>query len=619
MIDPGDHPRPQLTRARWTDLCGPWAFAYDDADVGLSERWVDRAEVFDRSIRVPYPPESPASGVGDRAPHRVLWYRRSFVADLAPGERLLLHFGAVDYRARVWVNGRLVAEHEGGFTPFSADVTDVLVDGEQIVVVRSEDDASDLEQPRGKQDWEDEPHAIWYDRTSGIWQPVWLEPVPESHVAEVHWTPDLDAGQLRMDVRLRRSGDRPLRLQVVLAAGDEVLVDDEVHVRDDRVRRDFSLRLTDLALGSAAHLWSPETPNLIGARLRLLEVADPEGSRTSTVVDEVAGYTALRSIAASGRRILLNGRPYFLRLVLAQPWWPESHLAAPSADALRAEVEHVRALGFNGVRLHQSVVDPRFLSWCDRLGVLVWAEMPAAYEFSRRSVERVTREWTAVMARDASAPCIIAWVPINESWGVPRLEVSAAQRDFVRALYHLTKALDPTRLVIGNDGWEQIVTDVFTVHDYTPHGETLRERYGDTAAVEDTLRRTQPGYRSVLLPGVVWGDQPVVISEFGGLTYDDQPGEGDVWQGYAVVHDPADLLERYRGFVDPLIDSPALAGFCYTQLTDVQQERNGLLNERRRPKVDPAAIRRINRRPAAAVPADEIESFTYPRTEPRAG
>jgi beta-galactosidase/beta-glucuronidase len=613
MIGDDHHPRPQLTRERWTDLCGTWDFAYDDADVGLGERWIERAEVFDRTITVPYPPESPASGIGDRRPHRVLWYRRVFAPQLAPGERLLLHFGAVDYEARVWVNGRLVTEHAGGFTSFSADITDVLVEGEQVVVVRSEDDPHDLEQPRGKQDWEDVPHAIWYDRTSGIWQPVWLEPVPADHITDVLWTPDLEGGQLRLDVRLERTDDRPLRLQVTLTARDEVLADDEVHVRGNRVRRDFPFRLTDLALGGSAHLWSPETPNLISARLRILEGVHSEDSREREVVDEVASYTAMRSIAASGRRIVLNGRPYFLRLVLSQPWWPESHLAAPSADALRAEVEHVRALGFNGVRLHQSLADPRFLSWCDRIGLLVWAEMPAAYEFSPRTVERVTHEWTDLLARDANAPCVIAWVPVNESWGVPRLEGSAAQRHFVRALYHLTKALDSTRLVIGNDGWEQIVTDVVTVHDYTPRGEVLRERYGDTAAVEDTLRRTQPGYRSVLLPGVVWGDEPVVISEFGGLTYDERPGEQTVWQGYAVVSDADELLERYRGFVDPLLDSPALAGFCYTQLTDVQQERNGLLNEHRRPKVDPDAIRRINRRPAAAVPADEIQSFTYPR------
>jgi beta-galactosidase/beta-glucuronidase len=394
-----------------------------------------------------------------------------------------------------------------------------------------------------------------------------------------------------------------------------VLIDDEVQVRGNRVRRDFPFRLTDLALGAAAHLWSPENPNLIDARLRILEVApEPGDAGERTVIDEVASYTAMRSIAARGRRILLNGRPYFLRLVLSQPWWPESHLAAPSADALREEVEHVLALGFNGVRLHQSLADPRFLAQCDRLGLLVWAEMPAAYEFSPRAVARVTQEWTAMLARDANSPCVIAWVPVNESWGVPNLESSAAQRDFVRALYHMTKALDPTRLVIGNDGWEQIVTDVVTVHDYTPRAEVLQQRYGDTAAVEDTLRRTQPGYRSVLLPGVQWGHEPVVISEFGGLTFDERPGDEAVWQGYAVVSDADELVERYRAFIDPLLDSPALAGFCYTQLTDVQQERNGLLNENRRPKADPATIRAITRRSSAAVPADEIESFTYPRT-----
>jgi hypothetical protein len=272
-------------------------------------------------------------------------------------------------------------------------------------------------------------------------------------------------------------------------------------------------------------------------------------------------------------------------------------------------VELIRGLGFNGVRLHQKIADPRFLYWCDRLGLLVWAEMPAAYEFSPRMIERLTGEWVEVLRRDYSHPSVVAWLPVNESWGVPGLERSAAQRDLVRALYHLTKALDPTRLVIGNDGWEQIISDVITVHDYSSGAAALRHRYGDHQAVEDTLRRTQPGYRSVLLPGVEWGTEPVVVSEFGGIGY--ATDNDDSWHGYAAVTGGAELCERYRSLVDALLDSPAIAGFCYTQLTDTLQEKNGLLTEDREPKVDSALVRRITRRPAAAVPADEIGSFEY--------
>ena len=601
------HPRPQLTRARWTDLSGSWQFGYDDRDEGLRERWYERPlddrEVFRRAIRVPFPPESAASGIEDHGFHPVLWYRTTFEQRPDPGGALLLHVGAVDHRARVWVNGRLVAVHEGGHTPFTVDVTAALTEnGPQVLVVRAEDDPRDLEQPRGKQDWEELPHAIWYERTSGIWQPVWLEPVPATRIEHLRWTPDLDEAVLRLDVRLARVDDRPLRLNVVLTQDGEVFADDVVAVRGRRALRDFPFAETDTTLGRHTTLWSPENPNLIDATVRLLE-------EDGTVVDEVGSYTALRSIAATGRRILLNGRSYFLRLVLDQGYWRDSHLAAPDDAALRREVEMVKDLGFNGVRLHQKVTDPRFLAWCDRLGLLVWAEMPAAYEFSAVMMERVTREWLEVLRRDYNHPCVIAWVPVNESWGVPRLERSAPQRDFVRALYHLTKGLDPTRLVIGNDGWEQIVSDVITVHDYTGRGEVLRQRYGTADAVQQTLTGTQPQNRSLLVSGTHWEHQPLVVSEFGGITYamDDE----ERWPGYGAVQSAKDLLERYRRLVDALIDSPAVAGFCYTQLTDTLQEKNGLLTEGRVPKIDPPVLRRINRRPAAAVPVDEVGSFEY--------
>jgi beta-galactosidase/beta-glucuronidase len=606
VLDPrpaaAQHPRPQLTRPDWSDLSGRWQFGYDDRDVGLAERWQERSDVFDRTIVVPFPPESRASGIGDRGFHRVMWYRRTFPANYPTGRCLLLHFGAVDYRAQVWVNGHLVAVHTGGHTPFSADITQALVeDGDQVVVVRVEDDPHDFEQPRGKQDWELQPHAIWYHRTSGIWQPVWLEPVPQTRVSELRWTPDVDEAVLRLEVRLHRADQRALRLRVVLTLHGQVIADDIGAVRGSRHARTIPLQQTDMTLGRRTVLWSPGTPNLIEAQLTVLDGDD--------VVDEVSSYTAMRSISATERRIRLNGRPYFLRLVLDQGFWPESHLAAPDADALRREVEMVRELGFNGVRLHQRIADPRFLYWCDRLGLLVWAEMPAAYEFSPRMVERLTAEWLEVMRRDYNHPCVVAWVPINESWGVPALERSPAQRELVRALYHLTKTLDPTRLAIGNDGWEQIVTDVLTVHDYSSRDGVLRQRYGDYAAVEDTLHRTQPGYRTVLLPGASRGTEPVVVSEFGGISY--SPDSDSSWHGYAEVDNPEQLLERYRSLVDALLDTAAIAGFCYTQLTDTLQEKNGLLTEDRKPKLDPALVRRINRRPAAAVPADAIGSFEY--------
>ena len=302
------HPRPQLTRERWTDLCGPWQFAYDDADAGLRGGWNERADPFDRTIEVPFPPESRASGIGDPSPHPVVWYRRLFqVPSPSPqhrGECWLVHFGAVDYLARVWVNGRLVASHEGGHTPFSADITTALRDDvpDQVIVVRAEDQPADLTQPRGKQFWEPAPRRIWYHRTTGIWQPVWLEPVPQTHIAGVRWTPDLDRGLLGVGVSLNRQPDRRLELRVRLSLRGVTLADDRYTVERAEVRRDIALEPGGLTMSRERLLWSPPYPNLIDAELTL-----HEGER---VVDVVGSYAGLRSAGFARGRFLLNGRPY---------------------------------------------------------------------------------------------------------------------------------------------------------------------------------------------------------------------------------------------------------------------------------------------------------------------
>ncbi len=596
------HPRPQLTRERWTDLNGPWGFAYDDGDGGVGEGWPGRADVYTRTITVPFPPESAASGIGDNGFHPVIWYRRTVripAEDVAQGRRLLLHCGAVDYQAHVWVNGQLVATHEGGHTPFSADITTALRledDAEQAIVIRAEDLPRDLTQPRGKQDWQEQPHDIWYHRTSGVWQPVWLEPVPDTRIADVRWTPDLDRGVLGVALTLVRRDDAPLRVRVQLSLRGTALSDDVYTVRGGALERDVRLDQAAITMSREHLLWSPSSPNLIDATITVLS--------GDLVVDEVGSYAGLRSVGVGEGRFLLNGRPYYLRLALEQGYWPQSHLAAPSADALRREVELAKELGFNGVRIHQKVEDPRFLYWCDRLGLLVWGEMANAYIFSPLATERLTREWLEVLARDYSHPCIVAWVPINESWGVPNLQRDPAQQHYVQALYHLTKALDTTRPTIGNDGWEHLVGDIFGVHDYSFEGNTLRERCGSSEAVEQTLHNVQPGYHAVTLAGYRRAGEPIMVTEFGGIS--ERQDAHAPWYAYGAVRDETAFLAKYRELLDAILDSPAIAGFCYTQLTDTGQERNGLLTADRAPKLDPEAVRAITTRASAAVPGDVI-------------
>jgi beta-galactosidase/beta-glucuronidase len=607
------YPRPQLRRERWVDLCGEWGFAFDDGDRGIAERWFDTAEPFDRTIRVPYPPESQLSGVHESGFHPVVWYRREVrIGDDLRRERLRLHFGAVDFKARVWVNGRLAAEHEGGNTPFSAEIAHLLVDGEtQVITVRAEDDPHDLQQPRGKQYWHEQPGYIWYHRTTGIWQPVWLEPLPAISIEEIRWTPDVDRFGVGMTLRFSARPPKGWHAHVRLV-GDkpaQTLVDDVCALAHKELRRDLLLDISDAAIRRRRTLlWGPGDPNLIEATIELI---DGDGH----VVDRVESYFGLRRIEARDGRFILNGIPTFLRLVLAQNYWPDSLLAAPSPEALKREVELAKELGFNGVRIHQKIEDPRFLYWCDKMGMLVWAEAANAYVYSDRAADMLAREWLEAVRRDYNHPCIVTWVPLNESWGVPDLDRSETQRHFVRALYHATKALDPTRPVIANDGWQHAVGDIFGIHDYAPTGEMLRARYADRKAVERTFREVRPHHHPLIAKSIELGEEPIVISEYGGLAF--APGTGEDWFGYGQFANADELLARYEELTQALLDSSVLAGFCYTQLTDTEQETNGLLTAAREPKLDAQEVCAINNRPSAAVPSEILDALIKQEVERR--
>ncbi|HEU4740248.1 MAG TPA: glycoside hydrolase family 2 TIM barrel-domain containing protein [Meiothermus sp.] len=578
------HPNPLLERAHWRDLNGPWRFAYDD-----EARWHRPAEVeFDREIIVPYAPESAKSGVGEGGYHPVVWYARR--VQLEPHERagrLLLHFGAVDYQAKVWANGVQVAEHKGGHTPFCADVTEAVAGLDTLeIVVRAEDDPHDLARPRGKQDWEPEPHVIWYPRTTGIWQTVWLEPVPPTWIENLRWTPEVEAWAVGLEVKLAGPLRPNLRVRVRLFKGREELLDDTFAVKGRRVSRRLHLQDPGIDDERSKFLWSPEHPHLIGARVELLEA--------DTVTDTLQSYTALRSIGTDGHRFTLNGSPYRLRLALDQGYWPDTLLTAPSDEALRRDVEMAKLLGFNGVRKHQKLEDPRWLYWCDRLGLLVWEEMPSAYRFHPDYVGDFVSEWREAIERDYSHPCIIAWVPFNESWGAPDLNTNQTHRHYVQTLYHLTKTLDPTRLAIGNDGWEFVVGDWVGIHDYTHKPEKLLERYGTPQAV--TLTVEQPWGRALRVQGFELGGQPVVLSEFGGMAFSPEAPRGfkTSW-GYSRAQDSEAFLTWYEGMMQQVHLLRGIAGFCYTQLTDTFQEKNGLLDEHRNPKADLARLRRATK------------------------
>jgi hypothetical protein len=578
-----DYPRPLLRREAWTSLDGPWRFAFDD-DGRLRRRKPGDGE-WTTTIQVPFAPESARSGIGDTGFHQGCWYERDVeIAPAGENERVLLHFGAVDYEARVWVNGQLMGSHRGGYTPFCFDITGALhPGGRQVITVHAEDDPQDLAKPRGKQDWELLPHSIWYPRTTGIWQAVWLERVPDAYIDHIAWTPHLERWEIGCEIFIAGTPRDDLRVHVTLSTQDQVLADDTYKVIAREVHRRIALSDPGIDDYRNKLLWSPDHPNLIEARLELVD-------GVGRVIDKVYSYTALRSVGTQRDRFMLNGRPYPLRLVLDQGYWPESLMTPPSSEALRRDITLVKAMGFNGVRKHQKIEDPRFLHLADRMGLLVWEEMPSAYRFTHEGVERITREWMEVIDRDAGHPCVVVWVPFNESWGVPDLPEKVPHQHCVQALYHMTKTLDPTRPVIGNDGWEATATDIVGIHDYDGSPARLFARYGARTDLADLFRRRRPGGRLLMLDGHPHRGQPVMLTEFGGIAIRSRMPGSEEW-GYTLSEDQEELARRYAELLGAVNRIELFAGFCYTQLTDTFQEANGLLTADRRPKFPIEQIR----------------------------
>lgn len=593
------YPRPQLERTHWICLNGSWKFTFDDD--GKYNKPSDISE-WAHNIQVPFAPESAKSGIGDTGFHTNFWYEREFdlskelgIADStncqSPNQKslienlksnkVLLHFGAVDYRARVWVNGQFMADHEGGHTPFTIDITSVLNENRpQLITVWAQDDPQDLAKPRGKQDWQLEPHSIWYPRTSGIWQTVWAEIVPSTYIQRIRWTPHFERWEIGFEAFVAGEKRNGIEVKVKLSVGCNLLVNDTYEVINGEIHRRIALSDPGIDDYRNELLWSPEKPTLINAEVELW--SDGE------LLDEIRSYTAMRTVGTQRDRFMLNGRPYYLRLVLDQGYWPDTLMTAPSDEALRRDVELAKAMGFNGVRKHQKIEDPRFLYWADVLGLMVWEEMPSPYRFSPKAVERITKEWTEVIERDASHPCVVVWVPFNESWGVPDLTATEAHRHCVQALYHLTKTLDPTRPVVGNDGWESAATDILAIHDYDNRPTRLAKRYGPEVKLSDLFDRQRPGGRVLTLDGYPHQGQPIMLTEFGGIAY---AGRDDrkAW-GYVRIEDVSELEIRYTALLKVVNKVELFSGFCYTQLTDTFQEANGLLYGDRTPKFPIEAI-----------------------------
>jgi beta-galactosidase/beta-glucuronidase len=571
-----EYPQPQFQRADWINLNGRWDFEFDDANRGLDQEWASDAHKFTRNISVPYCFESRRSGIGDTSFHPWVWYRRAVnLPENWKGRRVLLHFGAVDYRATVWVNGRLAGRHEGGNTPFQFDVTPLLKPGPNTLTVRAEDPPTDRYIPRGKQYWEPKSRSIFYTRTTGIWQTVWMEATGDSYLRSVRITPAVD-GSIRFDARLVRS-QPDLEMHAVVSYGGKTVA--AASGRGEGERASLAAVVAD------PKLWSVDNPQLYDVTFEL--------RRGAAVLDHVTSYFGFRSVGITNGRVAINSQPTFIKMVLDQGYWPDTILTPPSDEAIQFDIRAAKDMGFNGARKHQKLEDPRFLYWADRIGFLVSSEMANAWLYDDAYAERFTREWMETVDRDYNHPSIVIWVPINESWGTPDLR-DPRQQNHLKALYTLTRSLDATRLVIDNEGWEHTdMTDLFALHDYTRTGDLLYERYKDLGKPGAPVPNN---HRAALVPGYTYNGSPFLLSEFGGIAFipagHQVPEES--W-GYAGVEKTAEAsLERLAGLYRAIGKIPAFAGLCYTQLTDVEQEVNGLLTYDRKPKFDARAIKAMN-------------------------
>ena len=571
-----EYPQPQFQRETWLTLNGQWEFEFDDANAGLKEDWVSGKRKFGRAITVPFCFESPKSGIGDPSFHPWVWYRRNVTLPEAwKGRRVLLHFGAVDYRAMVWVNGRLAGSHEGGSTPFRFDATHLLQPGANSITVRAEDPPTDRTIPRGKQFWEVKSRGIFYTRTTGIWQSVWMEAAGDTWLDRVRITPS-SGGLVRFQAVLQNA--RPeTELHVSILDGDK-------RVSSGSVRASGSTAHLELQVSNPRQ-WFIRQGNLYDVLFEVKEGAN--------VQDRVRSYFGFRTVTVESGRVFLNGRPVYLKMVLDQGYWPESLLTPPSEEAIQFDIEETMKMGFNGAWKHQKVEDPRFLYWADKLGYLVSGEMANAYDFTEDYAARFTREWMEVVERDYNHPSVIMWVPINESWGTPDLR-SFQQQHHLKANYMLTKSLDPTRPVIDNDGWEHVdTTDLFALHDYARTGDLLYAKYKDAGKPGEPI---PPNGRAALVAGHAYNGTPILLSEFGGIAYI-PPGAkvpGDAWGYSGVEKTPEAAIDRLRGLYEAIAKMPQIVGICYTQLTDVEQEVNGLFTYDRKPKFDAEAVRRLN-------------------------
>ncbi len=575
------HPNPQAYRKDFICLDGEWDFAFDKENKGLAEGWQDTAS-FPLKINVPFVYQSKLSGINSSELCEIVWYKRSFtVSREFDQKRCILNFAAVDYECDVWVNGKHAVKHIGGYSSFKCDITELLCEGENTIAVRVFDRDFAKESVRGKQLWGEGEFGCWYKRYTGIWQSVWIEAVGDAYIDKFVINGDVDTNSVSLKAELKG-----------FKREDEITADIEIEINGNKVAHavfnvyegyiDEKISFDYLKSPfRGSEWWSPEHPNLYQTYITLKKAGE--------TVDELQTYFGVRKLEAEYGRVLLNNFPFYHRSILNQGYYPDGYITPENDERIVSDIKLIKSMGYNAMRIHQKIESPRFLYWCDRIGIAVWEEIPSMYQYRELQAHRIMTEITAIVERDMSHPSIFAWVLFNESWGVQQIRFDKRQQDLTKGAYFTVKSMDQTRFVISNDGWQQTETDLVTIHDYSAFGDEISKRYGDKS-YEIGENPVAGQRRFAFAQGHSYKGQPVMLTEYGGISYATDGG----WGYNEKVKTEDEFLDRFKSLTHAIRKIPYMTGFCFTQFTDVENEQNGLVTINREPKADIEKIRKIN-------------------------
>lgn len=569
------YPRIQFVRQDFRNLNGQWDFVFLNDDISN----LNIAEInFDKTIKVPYAYQSPLSGIADSEYHRCVGYRKTFTYSKNKDKDLLLHFEAVDYEAFVYLNGNYIGTHKGGYTRFSFDITKYVKDGENEIIVLVVD-GKEADKVRGKQSWMPKPWGCWYTETTGIWRSVWMEEVSHVRLSSMRVDPIKEKDALRFEYEIENFVPG-IQLAIHIEYASHPIADVMLFPKSEH--GDIEISIKNEYEAFRVQQWSSEYPNIFDL---VYEVKDKDGN----VVDTVKSYSTYKSFEAKGSLLYINNNPVFMKMVLFQGYYRNLGLTPETEDEYERVVYLCKTIGLNGIRMHQKLESELFYYYCDMMGIMTFLEIPSPYEFSSRTIESVHSTLMEALKQYSNHPSIVAYVPLNESWGVPHISTSVQEMNLASSLYYLAKAYDPNRLCIDNDGWEHVeTTDMMTIHNYEQEPSRLETLYKDFDSVMKD-RNQMMNCRALNDVGCHYKGQPVLLDEFVGTSYSGSNG----WGYGSTVNSDDQYEERIRGLISTARNHPYFTGYCITQFNDTYQETNGLFDKDYNPKISIEKLKSI--------------------------